>query len=111
MKTLVNTMKKIFLLILIATAFTACNSKRNQLNDALATTADTIQTVLHVEWMTCDHCEMTIEGSVKALPGIVEVKANFEDSTTSVQFDVSQVTLTTITDAIEKNGYKVVGEK
>lgn len=104
-------MKKILVLLLIVAAFTACNTKQNQSNESLASTADTIQTVLHVERMTCDHCEMTVEGSVKALPGIVEVKANFEDSTTSVQFDASLITLATITEAIEKNGYKVVGEK
>ncbi|MFA9392235.1 MAG: cation transporter [Prolixibacteraceae bacterium] len=103
-------MKKIFILLFVI-ALTACQSKPGKTDGNLSASHDTIQTVLHVERMTCDHCEMTIEGSVKELAGIVEVKADHEDSTTLVKYDAAVVTLADISAAIEKKGYKVIAEK
>lgn len=105
-------MKKLLFVLFVAGALAACNTKRSSTSEISTTVVpDTIQTVLHVERMTCDHCEMTIEGSVKELPGIVQVKAEHLDSTTLIKYDASQISIETIAQAIEKKGYKVVGEK
>ena len=103
-------MKKIFIVIFGLALITACNSKKASTKEQLAAQPDTIQKVLHVERMTCDHCEMTIEGGVKELTGIVSVKANHIDSTTIVKYDASKVSLASISKAIEKKGYLVKGE-
>ena len=103
-------MKKIFVAVLGIALFAACNSKTSGTKEQLAAEPDTIQKVLHVERMTCDHCEMTVEGSVKELAGIVSVKADYEDSTTVVKYDASKVSLASISKAIEKKGYLVTGE-
>lgn len=103
-------MRRIILFAFLLTIFAACQSKTAGTKDELASTPDTLQTIFKVERMTCDHCEMTVEGSVKELAGIVSVKANFEDSTTIVKYDASKVTKTSIAEVIEKKGYKVAGE-
>lgn len=103
-------MKKLFIVLFGIALLAACNSKNTNTKEQLAAQADTIQKVLHVERMTCDHCEMTIEGSVKELAGIVSVKADHVDSTTVVKYDASKVSLTSISQAIEKKGYLVKGE-
>lgn len=89
---------------------TACNSKKASTKEQLAAHPDTIQKILQVDRMTCDHCEMTIEGSIKELTVIVSVKADHEDSTTVVKYNASRVSLESISKAIEKKGYLVKGE-
>ena len=103
-------MKKIFIILFGIALLTSCNSKTSNTKEQLAVQPDTIQKVLHVERMSCHDCELTIEGSVKELAGIVSVKANHEDSTTVVKYDASKVSLASISKAIEKKGYLVTGE-
>ena len=99
-------MKKVtFLLILLATLAFACNQKPASKSDEPK--AANVEIVYHVEGMTCDHCEMSIQKGVNALDGISLVEANYEDSTTHVVFDPSKTDSTQIAAAIEKRGYKV----
>lgn len=103
-------MKNLIILVFSLAVLAACNSKPSQTKEELASAPDTIQTVLHVNNMTCNHCEMTVEGGVKELAGIVSVKASYLDSTTTIKYDASKVSLASISQAIEKKGYKVEGE-
>lgn len=66
-----------------------------------------VEVVYHVEGMTCDHCEQSIQKGVGELKGINLVEANHEDSTTKVIYDPSKTDEKAIIAAIEKRGYTV----
>lgn len=102
---------KNLILIVFVIIVASCNTKTSTQSAQLSAQPDTIKTILHVEGMTCDHCEMTVQASVKELDGLVKVKANHVDSTTLVKFDASKTTIEEISKAIEKKGYKVIAEK
>jgi copper chaperone len=57
----------------------------------------------------CDHCKMSIEGAVSALPGVDSVDVAIADATVRVSFDESRLALGTIKEAIEEQGYAVFG--
>lgn len=61
-----------------------------------------------IDGMTCTGCEQTIQASVNELPGIHSVKASYVDSNAVIEYDVEQVSISEIKDAINKTGYKVV---
>lgn len=98
--------KTSFLLIMLGIFTIACNQK-DSTKTAEQPTAD-VELVYHVEGMTCDHCEMSIQKGVNELEGIAEVEANHEDSTTRIIYDPSKTDPDKITAAIEKRGYHVV---
>lgn len=100
-------MKHLLILAFALAILGACNSPKTKTEANLSAEPDTVQTTLHVEGMSCDHCEMTIQDGVKQLDGIVEVVANHEDSTTYVKYDASKTSFKEITAAIQKKGYKV----
>jgi copper chaperone CopZ len=104
-------MKQGIILLLLTALLAACNTKTSNKQGHEAVEADTVRLVLHVERMTCEHCEMTVEGSVKALAGVFEANASHVDSSTTIRFNSAEVSLAEITEAIESKGYKVVGEK
>lgn len=65
----------------------------------------------NVSGMTCTGCEEHVKHAVNALPGVLNVTANYEEGTAVVKFDESKTSKETIIDAIDKTGYKVAGEK
>ncbi len=65
------------------------------------------KTTLHVEGMSCGHCVNAIEGSVSKLNGVKEVKVNLESGTVDVEFNLNEVTLATIKETIDDQGYDV----
>jgi copper chaperone CopZ len=99
-------MKTSLLLILLSLVAVACNQK--DIKTAAEQTASDIELVYHVEGMTCDHCEMSVQKGVNELEGIVEVEANHEDSTARVVYNPSKTDPDKIIAAIEKRGYHVV---
>ncbi|MEQ2527658.1 copper chaperone CopZ [Bacillaceae bacterium CLA-AA-H227] len=62
---------------------------------------------LNVQGMSCGHCVNTIEGSVGKLNGVSEVKVHLENGTVDVEFDSNKVTLDTIKETIDEQGYDV----
>ncbi|GGA22748.1 MULTISPECIES: copper chaperone CopZ [Psychrobacillus] len=62
---------------------------------------------LEVQGMSCGHCVNAVEGSVGQLAGVEQVKVNLADAQVEVAFDESQVTLDTIKETIEDQGYEV----
>ncbi|RTR28148.1 copper chaperone [Robertmurraya yapensis] len=62
---------------------------------------------LNVQGMSCGHCVNTIEGIVGKLDGISEVKVHLENGTVDVEFDSNKVTLETIKETIDDQGYDV----
>ncbi|WP_219375940.1 copper chaperone CopZ [Bacillus mycoides] len=65
------------------------------------------QLTLQVEGMSCGHCVNSIEGSVKELNGVEQVKVQLSEGTIEVTIDSSGVTLKDIVAVIEDQGYDV----
>ena len=64
-----------------------------------------------VEGMTCSGCERTVSKVVSNIDGVAEAKADLRSSTLSVEYDPSKVTIDKIKEAVNKVGYKFVGER
>lgn len=67
-----------------------------------------IQTVLNVEGMSCSHCVNAVTKAVTALDGVAGVSVNLEEKTVTVDYDADEVSLESIKDSIEEEGYDVV---
>ncbi|MDT2046127.1 copper resistance protein CopZ [Priestia aryabhattai] len=65
------------------------------------------QTVLSVQGMSCGHCVKAVEGAVSELSGVKSVKVNLESATVEVEYDESKVSLETIKESIDDQGYDV----
>ena len=64
-------------------------------------------TTLSVPDISCGHCKSSIEGAVGALSGISNVEVTIDAKTVDLSFDDDAVTLDTIIEAIEDQGYEV----
>ncbi|MDF1511036.1 copper chaperone CopZ [Robertmurraya sp. DFI.2.37] len=62
---------------------------------------------INVQGMSCGHCVKSVEGSVGKLNGVFEVKVHLENGTVDVEFDSNKVTLETIKETIDDQGYDV----
>jgi len=63
--------------------------------------------VLPVEGMTCLTCELTIESSLRRLPGVTSADASVAQQAVAVSYDPAQVTLDGLIATVNKTGYKV----
>ncbi|WP_217588689.1 copper chaperone CopZ [Lentibacillus saliphilus] len=66
-----------------------------------------METTLKVEGMTCGHCKQAVEGTLKALNGVTDVKVDLASGEVTVKHDDS-VSLKDMQSAIEDQGYDVV---
>jgi copper chaperone len=57
--------------------------------------------------ISCDHCLMTIEKVVTKLPGVLFVDGDAEGKKVTVEYDPAFVSLETIQEAMEEEGYPV----
>lgn len=64
--------------------------------------------ILHVEGMTCAHCEIAIKDAVRKLPGIKKVKASKRKKEVVAEYDPAQVSDDQIKKAIDDTGYRIV---
>ncbi|AIM14983.1 MULTISPECIES: copper chaperone CopZ [Neobacillus] len=62
---------------------------------------------LNVKGMSCNHCVKAIESSVGELDGVKNVSVNLEKGQVEIEFDSSVVTLSTIKETIDDQGYDV----
>jgi copper chaperone len=62
---------------------------------------------LKVGGMSCGHCVKAVKGAVKGLGA--SGKVDLEAGQVTVEFDESKVTLASIKEAIEEQGYDVAG--
>lgn len=62
---------------------------------------------LNVEGMSCSHCENAVKKSVGSLNGVSSVVVDLKGNRVTVDFDPEKVTVTTIKDTIEDQGYDV----
>jgi mercuric ion binding protein len=71
-----------------------------------AVLAGSIQTVtLDVQNMTCAVCPITVMRALEKVPGITEVKVDFDKKTAGVSFDPDKANLAALTKATTDAGY------
>lgn len=61
--------------------------------------------------MTCSGCERAIQNILGKLDGMESAKADSKTSTLSVEYDPDKVTVDEIRSAVNRIGYKFVGER
>ncbi|MCG7418921.1 copper chaperone CopZ [Macrococcus epidermidis] len=66
-----------------------------------------METILKVEGMTCLHCKEAVEGAVNKLDGVKSAAVDLEAANVTVDHEES-VTVETMKEAIEDQGYDVV---
>ena len=64
--------------------------------------------VLNVEGMSCMHCVNAVTKAVTALDGVLSVNVDLEKKTAAIDWDEETVSLETIKNAIEEEGYDVI---
>lgn len=97
---------------LVVTAFVGLNlvtfaSQRQQTAptpDGRPTTATDV--AIPVAGMTCLTCELTVESSLKRLPGVAGAEANVAQQRVTVQYNPAQVTVEQLMAAINQTGYQ-----
>ncbi|WP_425452735.1 cation transporter [Ammoniphilus oxalaticus] len=62
--------------------------------------------VLKVDGMSCDHCVQTVEGALRKLGA--NGKVNLVEKTVAVDYDEAKLSLDTIKQAIEDQGFDVL---
>lgn len=63
---------------------------------------------LNVEGMSCSHCVNAVTKAVTALDGVSGVNVDLAGKTVTVDYDADQVSLESIKEVIEEEGYDVV---
>jgi copper chaperone len=64
---------------------------------------------LSVEGMSCSHCENSVKKAVGALKGVSTVTVDLKAKRVLVELESGEVSLEKIKNAIEDEGYDVVG--
>jgi copper chaperone len=64
-------------------------------------------TVFEVKGMTCEHCVKCIQDAVSELDGVMTVAVDLEENKVTVGYDIAVVTMQTIKETIEDQGYEV----
>ncbi|MBS4211353.1 MULTISPECIES: copper chaperone CopZ [Neobacillus] len=62
---------------------------------------------LNVSGMSCGHCVKAVEGSVGKLDGVKNVSVKLDIGQVDVEFDPNLVSLSTIKETIDDQGYDV----
>lgn len=63
--------------------------------------------ILTVPDMSCSHCESSIKNAVGALNGVENVIVDLATKKVSVEYDAAKVSIETIRNSIEDQGYDV----
>ncbi|MFD2212602.1 MULTISPECIES: copper chaperone CopZ [Bacillaceae] len=64
--------------------------------------------ILTVNGMSCGHCVNAIEGNVGKLNGVSQVKVHLNEGKVELEFNPEVVSLDTIKETIDDQGYDVV---
>ncbi|SER58333.1 copper chaperone CopZ [Salipaludibacillus aurantiacus] len=63
---------------------------------------------IQVEGMTCNHCKQAVEGALNKVDGVAKAEVNLDANNVTVEYEDSQVNLSTLKEEIEDQGYDVV---
>lgn len=64
--------------------------------------------VLNVEGMSCSHCVNAIKGALIENEGITNVEVSLDEKTVSVDYNKDIISMDTIKEIIEDEGYEVI---
>jgi copper chaperone len=64
---------------------------------------------MQVPEVHCDHCKSSLETAVGAMAGVTSAEVMVADATIDIGFDENAVSLDSIKEAIEAQGYAVFG--
>lgn len=67
-------------------------------------------TTLDVKGMHCGHCKASVRNALRDLDGVSEVDVNLDTGKVNVHYDEAKVQLSNMKDAVEEQGYDVVGQ-
>jgi copper chaperone len=81
--------------------------KKRKGDDIMETTAFEKVTI-QVSGMSCNHCVSSVEGSIGKLNGVSSVEVDLSSGTVEVTFDKNILSIKTIKEEIEEQGYDVV---
>lgn len=101
---------------IVVAAFAGLNvytfaSQHRQTASASAGSATATEVIIPVEGMTCLTCELTVESSLKKLPGVQSADARVAEQAAYVQYNTAQIGLDDIVEAINKTGYRAGSPK
>lgn len=71
----------------------------------------TLKQTYLVEGMTCVGCERTVQKVIANIEGVTSSKVDLASATVFVEYDPSKVNIENIRAAVNKVGYKFVGER
>jgi copper chaperone len=66
------------------------------------------QTILNVEGMSCNHCIKAVTDALTALEGVSGVDVDLAGKKVTVDYEEDKVSLESMRDAIEEEGYDVL---
>jgi len=66
------------------------------------------KTILHVDGMSCKHCEKSIVNTIGDLPGVSNVVVDLTEKTVTVEHDVTLIPAEKIEFEIEELAYDVI---
>lgn len=69
-----------------------------------------MQKTLKIEGMMCPHCEATVKKTLEEIPGVIQAEASHKDGTAVVTLE-KDVAFDVLKNAVENQGYNVIGEK
>ncbi|MCR6110999.1 copper chaperone CopZ [Bacillus sp. A301a_S52] len=61
-----------------------------------------------IEGMSCNHCKEAVEGALNKVNGVTHAEVNLSNNSVTVSFDENNVSVATLKDEIEEQGYDVV---
>lgn len=65
--------------------------------------------IIKVSGMSCQHCVKAVEGALLGLPGVNRAVVDLAAGQVAVAFDSAKTSLPQMQEAIENQGYDVVG--
>jgi copper chaperone CopZ len=102
--------KNVLLVLLTVMSFsfiTSCLSPESKSKKVITVKAsDIVKKSIGVNGMTCVGCEVTLEGNISKIEGVVNVKASHTDKEAVIEFDSTKTDIVTITKVIKESGYK-----
>ena len=93
--------------------FKMYDSKQNhKIKNTLKTTTEketkTMEKTLKIEGMMCEHCEMHVKKALEALDGVTNAEVSHKAGTAVVTME-KEITNDVLKQAVEEQGYKVIG--
>lgn len=101
------TTKLFFSLLTALLVLSACSSEKSEPKTITVKESDIVLKSLGVNGMTCVGCEVTLEGALSDIEGVLKVKASAATDSATIEYDKSKTDEKTISKAIQELGYQV----